>query len=655
MKSEEPIPQDPSSRIQTYLDRLQGVLDPESLPGHDHFDRKERNLSMLKEALHKNFVIKPEEIPESYWETQARLAREQGHGDIEVTEEMQQNAAEIIIADQESSLDNWVDYLSSDDATYPLWLKYFAIRGVLGMSTYDKEKHQFNKRDKGTTAPFPDLDREALAYVLDAVEKRQSPEYAEISNQIKQTRNELKRLRGEYRAAEKQGGDTEELASQMDEVQNQLESLSQEQAGLVSGSLDIPDETRKELASLLQTSDFPKLYAWAAEKVTPAEENELLITEGEWIKYDQGSDATPLVQSLQGHGTGWCTAGESTARAQLEAGDFYVYYSLDKQGNPTVPRAAIRMEKDRIGEVRGIAPEQNLDPHIAKTVQEKMREFPDGAAYEKKALDMRLLTYVERKTKSGQALDKDDLAFLYEIDSKIEGFGYNRDPRIEELRSQRDPNADAPVVFDCDEAQIARNPEAITEDTKAYIGPLESGIFDLIQLAGIKYIYRSFPEGKIQRSELLVGGTTKEQIKAELAANNIIINSLAQDMLNSPDFYTLPQPEEIELVSLQVGDLGLIGYSTTAQIWAKATELGLELCPPEVGPLQRLKDMEQPLGDWYQIAMKQITDSREYPYVFRLERDEDGLLLGDDDALPSEKWRRDDRFVFRLRKLSQES
>ena len=53
--------------------------------------------------------------------------------------------------------------------------------------------------------------------------------------------------------------------------------------------------------------------------------------QGEWIKYEQGSDAKPLYESLQGHGTGWCTAGESTAETQLKAGDFYVFYTKDKQ------------------------------------------------------------------------------------------------------------------------------------------------------------------------------------------------------------------------------------------------------------------------------------------------------------------------------------
>ena len=50
-------------------------------------------------------------------------------------------------------------------------------------------------------------------------------------------------------------------------------------------------------------------------------------TKREGIKYDQGADHMPLVKSLQGHGTGWCTAGESKAETLFETGDGDVYYS----------------------------------------------------------------------------------------------------------------------------------------------------------------------------------------------------------------------------------------------------------------------------------------------------------------------------------------
>ena len=85
---------------------------------------------------------------------------------------MREELAEVIRADQESTLDLWFDYLTSSDALYPMWTKYWAMKSVLTLGRYDKERKQFAKRDHATVAPFPDLNREALAYVTDIIQKK---------------------------------------------------------------------------------------------------------------------------------------------------------------------------------------------------------------------------------------------------------------------------------------------------------------------------------------------------------------------------------------------------------------------------------------------------------------------------------------------------
>jgi len=67
-------------------------------------------MGRIKRFYHKEYVIKPEDVPESYFKKQKRLAREQGHGDIEITPQMREQLIETIIADQKSSLDAWIDY-----------------------------------------------------------------------------------------------------------------------------------------------------------------------------------------------------------------------------------------------------------------------------------------------------------------------------------------------------------------------------------------------------------------------------------------------------------------------------------------------------------------------------------------------------------------
>lgn len=642
----EQIGQNPDEQIQNYLDRFKEITDrtdPEKL---------QRGIEALKKVLHDKFIVKSEEIPESYWESQRRIIRERGQGaDLEQVDwnEIKRQNTEAIIADQTSSLDNWIDYLTSSDATYPDWLKYWAFRSITQMGGFDKERHAFSKRSTGTTKPFPDINREALAYVLDAVEKSQSKEYLDSKESVRQQKNQIKKLKGEQRS----GAEISE--EEISGLQDKILEEEKRQKEIVFGALT-EDSTDEELSTLLRDQDFAKLYAWAIEKVTPASVEQITNTEGEWVKYKQGSDHMPLVQSLQGHGTGWCTAGESTAEAQLRGGDFYVYYSHDKQGQPTIPRAAIRMENGKIGEVRGIAPEQNLDPYIADVVKEKLEEFPDGKAYEKKTTDMQMLTAIEHKSQSKEELSKDELIFLYEIDSPIEGFGYQRDPRIEEIRNQRDPKEDAPVVLDCQPEEIAWSRDKISDQTKAYVGPLFAGVF---KFPNIESVFTSFPEGIIRKVDREIGGLTKEQfdqqIMQELKNRGVNISSGAQFMENSSDFTVQENREIITLVHLKVRDLfNDADIHTTEQIFAKAEEFGLELCPPEVGPRQRLADTEQPLNQWYSIAMKPIASRDSIPCVFRLSHDDRGLWLGSGNAEPSDEWDPHYELVFRLRKFPQE-
>ena len=382
----------PSEKINDWLEVIEKT--------HTGHRDKPEVAERIKNFYHKEYVVKPEDIPQSYWNSVANMMINEGRGgDLEqagVTERkykikegiektdyifpenLVRQQVDSLISDQKSTLDLWVDYLTSPDSdVYPTWAKYWAFTGMLKLSTFDKEKHVFGKRDKGTVAPFADLNREALAYTIDVITKK----------------------------ARKEG---------------------------------IPEhQDNPEFLKILQTNNFGKIYAYAIEKITPTEQNELLETRGKWVKYPQGSDHMPLVNSLQGYGTGWCTAGESTAQAQLEMGDFYVYYSYDKNGKPVVPRVAIRMYWDKIGEVRGVAENQNLDPYINDVVDRKLKEFEDGDNYKIKLADMRKLTEIDKKFSAGRELTLEDLYFLHEIDHEIQGFGYSTDPRIEKILSNR--------------------------------------------------------------------------------------------------------------------------------------------------------------------------------------------------------------------------
>lgn len=324
-------------------------------------------------------VIAAEDVPESYFALQRRIAREQGHGDIEITSDIKRQLIEAVQADQRGSLENWVEYLGGDDGSYPDWFKRYTWDSMLTLGVYDKEKAKFNKRDASTVAPYPELNREALAYVYDTVKK-----FHVVGEKI--------------------------------------------------------DDAK--LLEILKDGSFGRIYSHAINEVTPDDPESRNRVEGAWTLYSQTHDprtARRLSGSLRGHGTGWCTAGESTAAEQLKGGDFYVYYSHDEDGRDTVPRVAVRMQNGEVAEVRGVLPNQNMEPIMADIVNEKLSTLPGGEQYFRRAEDMKRLTDLENALRKNpdMMLDSADLAFLYELNRDIDGFGYERDPRIDEIKASR--------------------------------------------------------------------------------------------------------------------------------------------------------------------------------------------------------------------------
>ena len=582
--SEEKIPNDPAERIDAYMDRLENIfLNPDERV-------RERNLEMFREKIYDALIIKKENFPESYFELQQRIARERGQAVEEIPENVREQMMDVAIEDQKHSLDQWMEYLTSEDAMYPAWFKYYAWNQITKLSQFDKERGEFKKRTSTTVAPYPDIYREPLAQIAD------------IYLKVKEDNKHLK------------------------------------------------ESEIKEAFS----KKFPTLYAELISKSLAASMEGREEIKGEWVKYEQGDNeaAEKLFQSLEGKGTGWCTAGKSTAETQIESGDFYVYYTNDSSGEPTQPRLAIRMDGDnRIGEVRGVLPHQGVEPLMQEVLDGKLSEFGSEAdTYRKKSEDMRILTSLEHKKENDEPFTKDDLVFLYELNSNIEGFGYQKDPRIAELRKDRNTEEDMLAIFECTKDQIANTPNEITKNTKAYVGQLEPGIFQKLP-ESLEHVYTSFPEKKIRRDSVEIGGKSKEQLIAEMESSGINISDYAKSMMDNPDFTVGANREEAKLVRLMVADLGFKASATTDQIFERAQALGLELCPPDTGPNYRLKYKDQPLGEYVSIGMKQITDSGGSPDVFSLNRFDDGLWLGSSWAEPSRAWFPGDGFVFRVRKV----
>ncbi len=107
---------------------------------------------------------------------------------------------------------------------------------------------------------------------------------------------------------------------------------------------------------------------------------------------------------------------------------------------------------------------------------------------------------------------------------------------------------------------------------------------------------------------------------------------------------------ELDLVTATVRELGFEDGATFNEICERGMELGMELCPAEVGPALRLQYQDQPKDEWLIIAMEAITDSDGGPHVFSVHRDRGGRWLYSRWSRPGHHWPPGSRFVFVRRK-----
>ena len=127
--------------------------------------------------------------------------------------------------------------------------------------------------------------------------------------------------------------------------------------------------------------------------------------------------------------------------------------------------------------------------------------------------------------------------------------------------------------------------------------------------------------------KLGTGLVTADDFRRALKAAGHGIGVWANDILGQRAFTASTKETEVDLVVVSVAELGFPNGATRQEIYRKAQELGLILCPPEVGPQLRLQYPDQPLNERLLIGMEPITDSDGFPEVFGVERPGDGSRL----------------------------
>ncbi|HUQ70820.1 MAG TPA: hypothetical protein VM165_14920 [Planctomycetaceae bacterium] len=171
----------------------------------------------------------------------------------------------------------------------------------------------------------------------------------------------------------------------------------------------------------------------------------------------------------------------------------------------------------------------------------------------------------------------------------------------------------------------------------------------------------SYPPGCTIRT-FPVGGLSKPNLLAKLAANRIELNESARRIIDSDQFLASNFSKLVTTVELAARDLGFPEGATTVAIHENALDRRLCLCSLEVGPYFRLHHIDQPEGAKEEavrrhrappgsitVASMPPSADDDFPKGFYVRRIDGVLWLRGYRASADHVWDADDHFLFALR------
>jgi len=133
-----------------------------------------------------------------------------------------------------------------------------------------------------------------------------------------------------------------------------------------------------------------------------------------------------------------------------------------------------------------------------------------------------------------------------------------------------------------------------------------------------------------------------------LDSARIKIGDSADQILGRPAFPYATTKTDVELVLLSAANLGVESESSLADVYKRARQAGLELCPAEVGPQLRLDYRNQPLGEALNVAIEPVATYSGDLAILTLVNWGTGLALIGRDGRSESMVSRTSRFVFAL-------
>ena len=156
-------------------------------------------------------------------------------------------------------------------------------------------------------------------------------------------------------------------------------------------------------------------------------------------------------------------------------------------------------------------------------------------------------------------------------------------------------------------------------------------------------------ELRIWKSIMLGINKGVDAYREALAAERVRIGDSADEILGRPAFFYARTPKQVELVVLSSAELGLEADAVShAEVYRRAKQMGVELCPAEVGPQLRSAYRNHPLGEALDIAMEPVSTYAGEPTILALVNFGTGLALIGADGASESMVPRTRRFVFAL-------
>lgn len=142
------------------------------------------------------------------------------------------------------------------------------------------------------------------------------------------------------------------------------------------------------------------------------------------------------------------------------------------------------------------------------------------------------------------------------------------------------------------------------------------------------------------------GGISKDVLIDQLVKQGVQFNVYANTLFADPAFIISESIETVNLVKVNLSDLGLTKPSLYKDIIASAEAMGLKQCPLSLGAFLRLQFMEQVEGPYITIASVKTKQDEEYPNGLYVRKLDDIMWLRGYRSTQDYEWPVESEFFF---------